>query len=172
MASQEPESQIPSLLHEFENFMPSSPPVQGFNGVQEPNSDHSEHRGGKEELYRHDTDFHQDSHGSCVEETQFESIEIDSQAVEDPNFPAIHPNSQLCEVSVSMVPLSATSHTVPFLTRPVDNADDPAFGYTFPEAPKPSIGMFTRPPPSVPAKPQGLAEQTSGEKQLNGEYHV
>jgi hypothetical protein len=162
MASQEPECQIVPLLGEFEESIPLSPPVKDLKGVQEPSSEHSEHHGGDGEPYQ------QDSYGSCVEETQFESIEIDSQAVEDPNFPAIHPNSQLREANVSMAPLDATGHIIPHFSRPVDDAADPTDGFIFGKAVMPPT--FNR--PAVPVKPQSLAKQASEEDQQNGEHHA
>jgi len=118
---------------------------------------------------RHHTDggepqypeLHRESCVSRIEETQFQSIEIDTQAVEDPNLLAMHRNSQFCKVNTSAASVNATSQTTQMLSRPdLGGLDDLTEGFTFGKFEKHPMGHFNRP---LPAKSQLLTSQQSNE---------
>jgi hypothetical protein len=222
MASQEPESQIVPPDYDSEEFIPSSPPFPTYMAPQNADSSHarphtsdeipeSQHADFQPDSYAsrvgetqfesveidkqaveasHKTDnghsryhagdrapesqhadFQPDSYASHIRETQFQSIEMDTQAVENLNFPDIHQNSQLREVTTPTAPLSAMSQAIPLLSRPgPGHLDDIADGFTFTRFDKPEKGKFNRPP--IPTKPQRVAEKPSVEDQLNGKFHL
>jgi hypothetical protein len=221
MSSQEPESQIVSPDYDFEEFIPSSPPLPTYmapqnadNGHARPDTDEvpeSQHAGLQPDSYtsrvgetqfksvevdtqavevslktdnghsRHHAsdgasesqhaDLQLDSYASRIGETQFQSVEMDTQAVEVLHFPAIHRNSQLGEATTPTAPLSALSQTIPLLSRPEPgHLDDISDGFTFTKFDKPEKGKFNRPP--IQAKLQRVAEKPSVENQLNGKFHL
>jgi hypothetical protein len=133
---------------------------------QKTNNDDSEHLGSDEDQQL--ANFQPESYGSRVEETQFQSIELYSQAMCDPSFPDIRRNSQLREeANISMAPLDASSDAIQLLSRPnVDYSIDPAAGFTFARANKSSIGKFNRQP--VLVKPNHIPGQPSDEDQPDG----
>jgi hypothetical protein len=171
MASKEPESQISPLLCKPETFITSSPSIRDPEVFQQAYNDPLQHHSG-EELDQQHVDFQPESYRSRVEETQFQPVELDTQAVDDPSFPATYRNSQLREeTNSSMARLGAHNDSIQLLSRPnVDDNTDPAHGFTFGVAEKISIGKFNG--TAVPARPKSMAEQQAEEGPSGGKFRV
>lgn len=169
MADEEPESQLVSFYHDDNDFRNlSSPPIPTFMppqnasigkakspigdghpesqlGTRQPESCTSLVEDTQFESIEEDTQL-PDSNISRVEDTQFVPAENDTQAVDDANFPSTQRNSQFQKSITEQPSLVTGSVTALLLSRPdVCNIDDIASGFTFGAAQKPVKGMFNRP---------------------------
>jgi len=89
-----------------------------------------------------------EGHASVVEETQFEGLELDTQAtLDDINSPLMSSDRSVEHESTSHAPLTESSTSAPLFSRPIilDNVD-PSAGFKMVAASKPKAGQFNRPP--------------------------
>jgi hypothetical protein len=87
-------------------------------------------------------------HASVVEETQFEGLELDTQATLDDIISPLTPSDRSVEhENTSHGPLTGSSTLAPLFTRPIilDNVD-PSEGFKMIAASKPKAGQFNRQP--------------------------
>jgi hypothetical protein len=140
---EEPESQFIDLDHEDAAL---SPTVSGDLGLDA--------RVSRENAYQqisNDTiPLHQnpEGHASVVGETQFEGLELDTQATLDDIISPVMPSDRSVEhENTSHAPLTESSTTALLFTRPIilDNVD-PSEGFKMVAANKPKAGQFNRPP--------------------------
>lgn len=81
---EEPESQIVPPDYELEYHIPSSPLLPASMAPPEACSGHSRARTGIEEFGPQAAELQPDNYASCIRDTQFELVEMDTQAVEVP----------------------------------------------------------------------------------------
>jgi hypothetical protein len=89
-----------------------------------------------------------EGHASVVEETQYEGLELDTQATLDDIISPLTPSNRSVEhENSSHAPLTESSTLAPLFTRPIilDNVD-PSEGFKMVAASKPTAGQFNRPP--------------------------
>ncbi len=79
---EEPESQVLPQDYELEYHISSSPSLPASMAPQEACSGHSRARTGNEESGPQDAEPQSDNHTSCIRDTQFEPVEMDTQTVE------------------------------------------------------------------------------------------
>jgi hypothetical protein len=118
-----------------------------------------------------DTQF-PDSYASHIQETQFMQVEKDTQALDESNFPSNHRDSQFPETNIPTASPNVTCAPAPLIARPnVGHIDDLAIGFTFKPAEKAEKGKFNRQLPPTPAKPQFMEENPSEEDKSNSKLH-
>jgi hypothetical protein len=89
-----------------------------------------------------------EGHVSVVEETQFEGLELDTQATRDDITSPLTPSDRSVEhENTSHALLTESSTSAPLFTRPInlDNVD-PSEGFKMVAASRPKAGQFNRPP--------------------------
>ena len=146
MSQEEPGSQIVPQFGDYESCIlsnPSSPPVASVGVLQKADNEYPElHSNDMDTLTQHASLQHDSFGPYVVEETQFESMEQDTQAVDDPDFLAGHQSTPL-EANLSMLPPSASTHVASLITRTLDTFD-PTEGFTFGQVGK--LPVLRRPP--------------------------
>lgn len=195
MADQEPESQILPSDSDYHSEILSPPPILGSMPSQNAGNGLSRSYAEVEESLSQQDDFQPesytshiketqfvsvepdtqlpDSYASHVEETQFMAVEEDTQTVDDINLSANHLKSQVTEAAVPNASLNAASLPASLISRPdVGDIDDIAEGFTFSQFEKPAKGKFNRPLPPVAAKPQRITENRSEKDISKGEFHL
>lgn len=172
MASPDPESQIDPLRHQDEPSIPSFPGADP-NEVLERNNN--------QERDQQQADHQHDSYVSHVDETQFESIEADTQfgievdngEAEQPSSPSLDRDQQQLESQIPEVLPVVSNHPVKLFQRPeVESIDNLRKAFQFQPAPKYSADRNARPlpPTAVAAPPQSVARQPSSVNNPPSEY--
>ena len=142
---EEPESQFIDLDHEDAAL---SPTVNGNLGLDARVSRDNAYQQISNDTTAGEHRQMPEGHASIVGETQFEGLELDTQATLDDIISPLTPSNRSVEhENSSHAPLTESSTLAPLFTRPIilDNVD-PSEGFKMVAASKPTAGQFNRPP--------------------------